>query len=96
MFSSTAPRGNSARALRSNCGSVTLASSRTTLDTTMTRPQIAAATSLAFSLYWAVMAYAGWPDDTTPEAPLPMMRVILCVMFASLAAVIWLGRNRNR
>jgi len=96
MFSSTAPRGNPARALRRNRGSVTLASSRTTPTTTMTRPQIAAATSLAFSLYWAVMAYAGWPDDATPEAPLPMMRVILCVMFASLAAVIWLGRNRNR
>jgi hypothetical protein len=24
------------------------------------------------------------------------MRVILCVMFASLAAAIWLGRNRSR
>ena len=82
--------------MRSNRGSVTLAMSRTNANQTMTRPQIAAATSLAFSLYWAVMAYAGWPDDTTPEAPLPMMRVVLCVMFASLAATIWLGRNRSR
>ena len=62
----------------------------------MTRPQIAAATSLAFSLYWAFMAYAGWPDETASDAPWPMMRVILSVMFASLAATIWLGRTRGR
>jgi hypothetical protein len=62
----------------------------------MTRPQIAAVTSLAFSLYWAIMAYAGWPGEAAPDAPWPMMRVILSVMFASLAAPIWLGRNRGR
>ncbi|MCE2981718.1 MAG: hypothetical protein LW923_18000 [Betaproteobacteria bacterium] len=62
----------------------------------MTRPQIAAVTSLAFSLYWAIMAYAGWPGEAAPDARWPMMRVILSVMFASLAATIWLGRNRGR
>lgn len=62
----------------------------------MNRPTIAAATSLAFSLYWAVMAWAGWPAAADPDAPLPMMRLVLCVMFASLAAVIWLGRGRGR
>jgi hypothetical protein len=62
----------------------------------MTRPQIAAATSLAFALYWAWMAYDQWPTGDAPEAPLPMMRVILCVMFAALAGTIWLGRNRGR
>lgn len=62
----------------------------------MTRPQIAAATSLAFSLYWAAMAYAQWPAEDTPDAPLPMMRLILCVMFAGLAGAIWLGRKAVR
>jgi hypothetical protein len=62
----------------------------------MTRPQIAAATSLAFSLYWAFMAYAQWPTEDTPDAPLPMMRLILCVMFAALAGTIWFGRSHRR
>ncbi len=62
----------------------------------MTRPQIAAATSLAFSLYWAFMAWSQWPGPDTPDAPLPMMRLILCAMFGGLAATIWIGRNRDR
>lgn len=62
----------------------------------MTRPQIAAATSLAFSLYWAFMAYGGWPAEDTPDAPLPMMRMLLCAMFAALAGTIWVGRNQKR
>jgi hypothetical protein len=62
----------------------------------MSRPLIAAATSLAFALYWAVMAYSAWPTGADPDAPLPMMRIVLCVMFASLATTIWLGRGRER
>ncbi len=62
----------------------------------MSRPLIAAATSLAFALYWAVMTYSAWPTVADPDAPLPMMRIVLCVMFASLAATIWLGRDRGR
>jgi hypothetical protein len=42
------------------------------------------------------MAYSQWPTEGTPDAPLPMMRLILCAMFAGLAGTIWLGRNRNR
>lgn len=62
----------------------------------MTRPQIAAATSLAFSLYWAWMAWAAWPTEAAPDVPLPMMRLILCAMFGGLAATIWVGRSRQK
>lgn len=62
----------------------------------MPRQQIAAIVSLIFSLSWAVMAFVEWSSTTDPDAPLPMMRIFLCVLFAVMAVTLWRGRPGGR